>query len=207
MNPKDIAGSNRVPLSLIPGTAAAQVSVALLSGDLKYGPANWRTQPIKICRYLDAAERHLKLYRDGEDIASDTQVHHLAHAAAGIMILLDAIACESAIDDRPAQAPTSQVMNQLRPIIEKLREDAEKENLRRGAAYQQPLHNHIDALFTHTVTEQLRDIVDQVIHPGTPVRRLREFRVNGGREVRWDIETSDGRRMNSVNPDLLDAVP
>lgn len=143
MNPKDLAGSPRVPLSLIPGTASAQIAVALLSGDLKYGSANWREVPIGVSRYLDAMLRHIAKYRDGEDVDSESGLHHLAHAGATICILLDAIACDSAVDDRPHPAPAAKVMKDLEAIVQRLREPQEGA-LSRGDSYAEPLHSTLD---------------------------------------------------------------
>ena len=101
MNPKDAAARDRCPLDLIPGPAMLATAWALKNGADKYGAFNWRSQPIKASNYLAAAERHIKAWQDGERSAPDSGVHHIAHAVAGLMILLDAEACGTLIDDRP----------------------------------------------------------------------------------------------------------
>ena len=100
-NPKDIAGSLKAPLNLLPGPALHAVAWALKSGADKYGPYNWRSTPIKAMSYTAAAVRHIKAWEDGERSAPDSGIHHIAHAIAGLMILLDAETCHTLIDDRP----------------------------------------------------------------------------------------------------------
>lgn len=41
-NPKDIIGSDKLPLHLVPFSAIAYECLAYLEGALKYGRANWR---------------------------------------------------------------------------------------------------------------------------------------------------------------------
>ena len=41
-NPKDMIGSNKLPLHLWPNTATAMGSLGFLNGALKYGRANFR---------------------------------------------------------------------------------------------------------------------------------------------------------------------
>lgn len=100
-NPKDVLGSLKLPLSLVPQTAIAQCSLALLDGALKYGRWNWRKTPIRVSVYLDACRRHLAKFEAGVETDPDSGLPHLAHAMATIVILMDAIACGRFIDDRP----------------------------------------------------------------------------------------------------------
>lgn len=107
-NPKDLAARKRVRLSLVPGPAMVSMALALQNGiDKGYGPFNWRNQPVEAMNYIDACLRHIKAWQDGEEIAPDSKVHHLGHAAASLAILMDAMACDSLIDDRPTGAPTA----------------------------------------------------------------------------------------------------
>lgn len=100
-NPKDIVGSSKPALHLIPGAAMYHAAAALSDGAAKYGPFNWRKTPIELSSYLAAAERHMKAFQDGEDRAQDSLVHHLGHAVATLMIVLDAESAGTLIDDRP----------------------------------------------------------------------------------------------------------
>ena len=88
-NPKDVIGAKKSPLHLLPGTVKVAVSYALGTGAAKYGRYNWRTQKIQSSMYEAAIERHLELYKDGEDLDPETGCHHLAHLIAGASILLD----------------------------------------------------------------------------------------------------------------------
>lgn len=112
-NPKDLAAKKRVRLDLIPGPAEVAVCQALYDGINKgYGAFNWRSQPVQASNYLAATMRHIKAWQDGEEFAPDSKVHHLGHACASLMILMDAIACETLIDDRPAPAPTARLLTE-----------------------------------------------------------------------------------------------
>jgi len=112
MNPKDRVGRNKPPLSLVPGSALVLVSSALRNGADKYGPYNWRDQKIQASNYISAALRHLLAWNDGEDTADDSGLSHLAHACAGLMILIDSIETGNAIDDRPKPGVTHRTIKQ-----------------------------------------------------------------------------------------------
>lgn len=110
-NPKDVAARKRVSLSLVPGPAMVAMAQALQNGiDKGYGAFNWRNIPVEAMNYIDASLRHIKAWQDGEDFAPDSKVHHLGHAAASLAILMDAMACDSLIDDRPPAAPTARLL-------------------------------------------------------------------------------------------------
>jgi hypothetical protein len=113
-NPKDRAAARRARLDLIPGPACVAICQALQNGvDKGYGAFNWRTTPIQASNYLAAAERHMKAWQDGEEVAPDSLVHHLGHAAASLTILIDAMACDTLIDDRPPAGPTARLLAEL----------------------------------------------------------------------------------------------
>lgn len=116
-NPKTRFGMAKPPLSLIPGAARVQLAEAFRDGAVKYGPANWRVDPVTASTYLNAAERHLISWQDGEEVASDSGVHHLAHAAACLLILLDAQASGTLQDDRPTPTVTAALIREkTRPL-------------------------------------------------------------------------------------------
>lgn len=112
-NPKTRYGLAKPPLGLIPGTARVLLAQAFADGVAKYGPANWRESPVSASTYVNAAERHLTSWYDGEAVASDSGVHHLAHAAACLLILLDAEANGTLNDDRPPPGKTGELIKQL----------------------------------------------------------------------------------------------
>jgi hypothetical protein len=112
INPKDIIGSTKTPLGLLPWTALVRVSRVFALGAKKYGPFNWRTpgKPVQHVTYCEAALRHLAAYLDGETIDPESGESHLAHAACGLLILLDAQAIGNSIDNRPIAGLASELM-------------------------------------------------------------------------------------------------
>jgi len=99
-NPKDIIGSDKVPLSLFPAAAVEQGSLAMLDGALKYGRDNFRVAGVRSSIYVDAMLRHLYAWNNGEDNAPDSGVNHLGHVLACAAIILDAQAQGKLNDDR-----------------------------------------------------------------------------------------------------------
>ena len=100
-NPKKRIGALKAPMHLIPPVASAHLAIALADGAAKYGSWNFRASAISSSTYLGAIHRHLALYLDGEDCATDSGVHHIAAAMAGCAILLDCMAAGQLVDDRP----------------------------------------------------------------------------------------------------------
>lgn len=112
-NPKTMYGKAKPAISLIPATSLVHIADAFRDGAAKYGPANWRNDPVSVTTYADAALRHLFAWFDGEETAEDSGVHHLAHAAACLCILMDAQEQHSLVDDRPTAGRTSAVLKRL----------------------------------------------------------------------------------------------
>lgn len=112
-NPKTMYGKAKPAISLIPAPALVHIADAFRDGAAKYGPANWRNDPVSVTTYADAALRHLFAWFDGEEVAEDSGVHHLAHAAACLCILMDAQEQHSLVDDRPTAGRTSAVLKRL----------------------------------------------------------------------------------------------
>jgi len=123
-NPKDKVGSLKVDLSVVPPASIIYEAQAMyygaylapkVDGTFGYGPFNWRDQPITLSRYYSAAMRHGFDFWDGEDLASDSLVHHLGHWKAGIGIIIDALECGTLIDDRPkVKGPAAALFEHLR---------------------------------------------------------------------------------------------
>ena len=90
------------------------IADAFRDGAAKYGPANWRIDPVSTSTYIDAAYRHIMAYFDGrEQCAADSGVHHLGHAAACLAIVIDAEAQGTLVDDRPTAGKSPEVIKQL----------------------------------------------------------------------------------------------
>lgn len=121
-NPKDIVGSDKLPLHLWPSTATAMGCLGLLDGALKYGRTNWRHAGIRTTIYVDAAMRHLLAYFEGEDHDPDSGVPHLAHALACLAILVDAEASGNVNDDRAMDTGAwRKVVAELTPHVARLK--------------------------------------------------------------------------------------
>lgn len=104
-NPKDLIGSKKLMLGLVPDTITAHVALAFLEGALKYGRYNWRIAGVRSSIYNDAMERHRAKWWNGENADPATRVRHLANIIACAGILLDAELCGMLNDDRPPAAP------------------------------------------------------------------------------------------------------
>lgn len=101
-NPKDLQARNRVPMWSLPAIGAVHGAQATCDGIDKYGPYNWREQPISLLEYIGAMERHIAALKDGEWFTQDNPtVTHLGCINANTAIILDAHQCGTLIDDRP----------------------------------------------------------------------------------------------------------
>jgi hypothetical protein len=89
---------------------------------LKYGRTNWRAAGIRFSIYYDAINRHLDKWFEGEDIDPDSGLPHLAHAMAGIAILIDGTETGNATDDRMVPGNFIECIERLSPEVERLKE-------------------------------------------------------------------------------------
>lgn len=132
-NPKDIIGSDKLPMGGIPGVVAAYASLAHMEGLLKYGQVNWRECGVRASIYLDAMQRHFWKYKDaGEWADPTTRVPHLASIIACAAIILDAQLAGKLIDDRPKPNEA------LAPLIDEL--GSTVQHLKRLFAEHNPRH-------------------------------------------------------------------
>jgi hypothetical protein len=119
VNPKELAGALKAPIwQVLPRWVILLVGRVMQVGAAKYGAFNYRDSNVWAMTYVDAIERHMQLWQDGEDDDPETGVSHLAHVMAGCAILLDAQANTRLGDDRPT---TGQVRKAL-TLLEGLRE-------------------------------------------------------------------------------------
>lgn len=121
-NPKDVIGSDKVPLSLVPATSLTYQSLGHLEGHLKYGLVNWREHGVRTSIYLDACYRHLAKFQNGEWEDPTTRVPHLGSALACIGIIVDAYECGKLVDDRPKSAPVAALIDRFSEKVRHLRE-------------------------------------------------------------------------------------
>ncbi len=113
-NPKTAVGRAKPPLHAIPPTALLHLGLAMEDGEHKYGLFNWRDRDVSSSVYYDAALRHLMAWWDGEQVATDSKVHHLGHVMACCAILLDAEATGNLNDDRGLAGRFSLIVEQMR---------------------------------------------------------------------------------------------
>jgi len=86
----------KVRFSLIPPKALLEVGKVFTYGANKYEANNWRKiQREEYYRLIDAALRHLNAYMRREEIDSESNLPHLAHSIANLMMLL-----EKELDDK-----------------------------------------------------------------------------------------------------------
>lgn len=95
----DKFGDIKPRFSLIPQLALEEVAKVLTYGAEKYPDFNY-SKPQKITTYIDACHRHINKFLRNEDIDEETKTNHLANAVANLMITLDGIINNKAIDDR-----------------------------------------------------------------------------------------------------------
>lgn len=112
-NPKDAIGSKKPDLSLIPPAGMLFEAQAMMDGARKYGPYNWRSNPVKARVYIAAAMRHLQQLLDGEDFDPVSGVHHIGHARACLGIYADAVTTNNLIDDRPPVGAAGSLIRQF----------------------------------------------------------------------------------------------
>lgn len=120
-NPKDIIGSDKLPLHLWPMTATAMGCLGMLDGMLKYGRGNFRAIGVRSSIYVDACLRHLFAWMEGEDNTTDSKIPHLAHALACLAIIVDAQAAGKLNDDRNIRGGYLQLLEDLTPHVKRLK--------------------------------------------------------------------------------------
>lgn len=121
-NPKDLIGSNKLPLHLWPPVATALGSLALLDGALRYGRSNFRAVGVRASIYHDALMRHVDAWFEGEDNDPASGVPHLGHALACLAILVDAQAARKLNDDRRYPGGHREAVDELTAHVARLRD-------------------------------------------------------------------------------------
>lgn len=86
-------------IGLIPNEALEEIARVMEFGASQYGVGNW-TKGINYSRLIDAMYRHLGAFNSGEDKASDSNCHHIAHLAATAMFILYFNKHRCDLDDR-----------------------------------------------------------------------------------------------------------
>ncbi len=91
-------------MTLLPPIALFEVAKVLTKGARKYSPGNWINSPVW-SRYLDAAQRHLSSFIDGENNDPEWGLSHLAHAICCLMFVLVFQLLGLSKDDRNDMTP------------------------------------------------------------------------------------------------------
>jgi len=112
-NPKSAFGMKKPPLHLVPDPPLIELAMVMGLGARKYGAFNWRQTEVAASVYVAAARRHMAAWFDGENIDDESGASHLAHAAACLFILLDAMAVGKLVDDRPPPGAAAQRIREL----------------------------------------------------------------------------------------------
>ena len=89
---------------LIPPNALREVARVYGYGADKYDARNWE-KGLPFGPVYDAAQRHLNSFNAGVDLDAESGLHHLAHAAFGILSLLEYTLTGTGTDDRTALRP------------------------------------------------------------------------------------------------------
>jgi hypothetical protein len=112
-NPKDSVGSNKAPLSVVSRRVIHELGLAMLEGECKYWRHNYRASNVRAMVYIDALERHISAWVEGQDIDPASGLSHLVKAMACLMIVRDAQSYGSLIDDRPPAQADPNWMDEL----------------------------------------------------------------------------------------------
>ena len=89
-NPKKQYGDAKASLGLIPKVSMEAHAAAHQLGADKYGPWNWRDDPVEAMTYINAMLRHIQEWKEIEDNDPDTTKSHLGNVMACCAIVLDA---------------------------------------------------------------------------------------------------------------------
>ena len=85
---------------LIPAVPLETLAKIYTMGAEKYADRNWE-KGIQYSRIYAAVMRHLNKYWSGENLDPESDLPHLAHAAWGLLALLEFDATHPELDDRP----------------------------------------------------------------------------------------------------------
>lgn len=88
--------------NLMPEPALEEVMKVLQYGKSKYGDWNWLDNSANVnwSRYLNALERHLKKFKNGQDLDAESRLYELAHIVCNALMLLQYQIQNTGIDDR-----------------------------------------------------------------------------------------------------------
>lgn len=108
------------------------VALIWTMGAIKYERDNWR-KGMPFSDVMDSFERHYFAWKLGEENDSESGLHHLAHAAWNILVLLEFCFTHPEMDDR-VKYPVD-IMKRIRDMestVKLRREEYEKEKIKRS---------------------------------------------------------------------------
>ncbi len=103
IDPKQVQAIKKLRFDSVPITLRVLAAPANQSGADKYGLWNWlelEDNSMSLSTYLNALDRHLILFRAGQDYTSDTNIHNLDSMIAGLAVVRDAMIFGKVNDDR-----------------------------------------------------------------------------------------------------------
>lgn len=103
VDPKQACAAKKMTFDAIPITLKLLASEGAASGAEKYGVYNWLSLPdntMSLMTYINAVERHLTLFKAGQDRTSDTDIHNLDSIIVGLAVVRDAMLFNKVRDDR-----------------------------------------------------------------------------------------------------------
>jgi hypothetical protein len=115
-NPKDAIGARKAPLSPVSRRVMHELGIAMLEGECKYHRHNYRAAPVRAMVYLDAHDRHISAWTEGQDIDPKSGLSHLVKAMACLHVVRDAQIYGTLIDDRPPAQPDPNWLDELDTI-------------------------------------------------------------------------------------------
>lgn len=207
MNPKDIQGSAKPNLSVLPFAPLLEVIAALTEGRRKYGPWNWRAEKVSETIYADAAIRHLMQFIAGEDVDPDSGVHHISKAIAGLLVVRDAQLHGCSIDDRLVDQDLNidAIKDQIVGVIEKYPNPVESDLPPRRADAGQTLAEAADEVlreYNEDVANGCSDVLLSANDVGRGIVNregtLSTLELNSG-SVRYPFQYEDGCILRTVN--------
>lgn len=103
VDPKQSQASKKMCFDAIPISLLVRAQPASQDGADKYGAWNWlklEDGSMSLNTYLNALQRHLLLYRAGQDYTSDSGIHNLDAMISGLAVVRDAMMFNKVTDDR-----------------------------------------------------------------------------------------------------------
>lgn len=102
-DPKQSHAVKKISFRAVPISLLLHAQPGNQNGADKYGIYNWLKLDdgsMSMMTYLDALQRHLLLFRAGQDNTSDTNINNLDSMISGLAVLRDAMLFNKVNDDR-----------------------------------------------------------------------------------------------------------